>query len=924
MYIIRCFAVLLLLYLPGCALAQYESSIWFDRFAGFDFKTFPPQPLPVPDVSLYQSSRGSVADKNGNLLFFSDGVHCYDRRGIVMPNGKGVTVQWGSTELPCFIAAVPGSESKFYLFLNRTPRSTVAGDSDRSLRYWVIDISANGGYGDVIEKDVVIMQNARDYYELLRLPGDSKGFWIVNADLGTGFSLFTHRITDKGVAGAPVVTHVQGGVENDYLKTSPDGKYLAVRIGQTRALAIFAFNSSTGEFAPFRTIEGSIVGPNRLEIFGSPPEFSSDSRMLYVMKDSVYKDANTIYTQKTLLCYDLNSRDQDEFNGSRKVVHKYPDGLPATSSRMQLTPQRKIIVPDVSRTGYFGVIHFPNACAVEDKGFQLQGVQLPIAWYPQTPFFPAWYFYEPSDVTSQLVGKDTLVCPLTNVTLGRNAVDGYNYEWEAGVGLSDPFSANPGYLTPPNTSGANDTTRIAVSVMDKSGCRYSGSLIVATKPVDKLDVFGSNSVCPGANGVKYWTRPSDDAPDVNWTIHGGSTAVSTTDTIIVDWGGPDDAWVEVHSTNVNGCKDESGHFDVSVSPELDTPIPNGPTVLRCNEFREQYQISGTTGSQYHWEVLNGHIISGQGTSRVEVEWDKNSQTGAIWINEMVTTPMENCSGRSDALSVINPKQMGGENISFHNLSGLLESPEDLRLAYELRKADFYQNEILVQRRDDGGDWLTTGKVSSLASESVIPGQPLSQAVFQYRLIAFNTCGDSAISNTHKNILLTEQYIDPQNHINLSWNAHESWPAGLREYRVYRKLDNESGFSERAITNATNAAAGNNSNGFIHRYYVEAFSADGRYSSISNVVSREFEHALFIPNVITPNNDQKNDTWEPQPLEVYPEAEVEIFNRWGQIVFRQNPYRGGWNGEGLPTGTYFYLLKTKRGQFKGFVQVLRGQ
>lgn len=86
-------------------------------------------------------------------------------------------------------------------------------------------------------------------------------------------------------------------------------------------------------------------------------------------------------------------------------------------------------------------------------------------------------------------------------------------------------------------------------------------------------------------------------------------------------------------------------------------------------------------------------------------------------------------------------------------------------------------------------------------------------------------------------------------------------------------------------------------------------------------------ALVIPNVITPNGDGFNDRWRIDGLADYADHELYIVNRWESTVFQTQAYRQDWDGEGLPDGTYFYLLRVRPtgGQerlYRGAITLLR--
>jgi gliding motility-associated-like protein len=97
-----------------------------------------------------------------------------------------------------------------------------------------------------------------------------------------------------------------------------------------------------------------------------------------------------------------------------------------------------------------------------------------------------------------------------------------------------------------------------------------------------------------------------------------------------------------------------------------------------------------------------------------------------------------------------------------------------------------------------------------------------------------------------------------------------------------------------------------------------------YESWSNEVKVQFIHALYIPNVFTPNGDGVNDSFEIKNIRLYPENELIIYNRWGQEVYHKRGYSGDWQAQGLPNGIYYYELSNKQHTwyYKGIVQVLR--
>ena len=85
---------------------------------------------------------------------------------------------------------------------------------------------------------------------------------------------------------------------------------------------------------------------------------------------------------------------------------------------------------------------------------------------------------------------------------------------------------------------------------------------------------------------------------------------------------------------------------------------------------------------------------------------------------------------------------------------------------------------------------------------------------------------------------------------------------------------------------------------------------GRGDSVTvNVIKGD---NVFFYNTITPNGDDVNDKWYIGNITKYPNNNVKIFNRNGQLVFRETGYANSWKGESfgnpLPAATYFYIVE----------------
>ncbi len=121
--------------------------------------------------------------------------------------------------------------------------------------------------------------------------------------------------------------------------------------------------------------------------------------------------------------------------------------------------------------------------------------------------------------------------------------------------------------------------------------------------------------------------------------------------------------------------------------------------------------------------------------------------------------------------------------------------------------------------------------------------------------------------------------------------------------TYKWSDNSTG---RDITNILNGL-----------FSVTVKDMNGCTVRDSVLVEPQKEICLIIPNAISPNGDLINDEWNIGLINLYPNVEIKIFNRWGEIVWRSEmgypkPWDGRSNDSELPIDSYHYIIDLNNG------------
>lgn len=259
---------------------------YFGYGAGIDFSSG----IPVADTTgkLYSDEGcATISDTLGNLLFYTNGDSVWNKNHQVMPNGTGLKGCLSSTQA-ALIVPKPKNSLIYYVF------TTDCNENQDSigLNYSIVDMSLNGGLGDVATKNILLFKPATEHLSAVRA-NNCIDVWIMSHDL-TSNNFYAYLVTNSGVSTTPVITSIGDpnwpaqnpvfywGSAGSY-QFSPDAKKLvALRYiyGNTpnpsnyKTVELFDFDNSTGILSNY------IPLPTDTAAYGA--SFSPDNSKLYI------------------------------------------------------------------------------------------------------------------------------------------------------------------------------------------------------------------------------------------------------------------------------------------------------------------------------------------------------------------------------------------------------------------------------------------------------------------------------------------------------------------------------------------------------------------------------------------------------------------------------------------------------------------
>jgi gliding motility-associated-like protein len=292
-----------------------------------------------------------VSDAAGNLLFACDGKTIIDRNLSIVPALKGKRFNSGNDKV--LAAKVPGT-SKFYIFYSTG--NDILRNSPWTIRYAVLDLSLNGGLGDITEYDHVIASNVSQGFTLAQ-GSATEDIWLITHQNQT-VNFLAYKITSTGLSTVPVMSMASSklaGTEYIFkdLKTSHNGKMIA-GIMYRDYTDIFAEAYHYTEVFNFDANAGVLTSRvrsrrNRNYYHSSQTvEFSADDRLLYEgQMDRIYGLQPCGWGGGSVVQYNLCYTDSVDFaKYAMRVAYIFNFCNSASSwGRIQMGADKKIYMP---------------------------------------------------------------------------------------------------------------------------------------------------------------------------------------------------------------------------------------------------------------------------------------------------------------------------------------------------------------------------------------------------------------------------------------------------------------------------------------------------------------------------------------------------------------------------------------------------
>ena len=472
-------------------------------------------------------------------------------------------------------------------------------------------------------------------------------------------------------------------------------------------------------------------------------------------------------------------------------------------------------------------------------------------------------------VPQQVQGSCLDVLTISSQVLG--GAGGLTYQWQVN-GLN---AGNGSALT----VAAQDGLFITLTVTDQCGGVGSGETIVDVPSVPVIINLGSAQQAPCLEPVTFTPTVSGGVGSYfySWSVDGIFAGNGPTLTVAAEEG------LQVSLTVTDQCGNSSSdNSTVSITPTpISISMPATQAVTCLSNFNLNPQITGGTGSlDFLWTVSGQVVGTSPGlTFNTDVP---------IMINLAVSDQCGNVA--SDVINItVNPAAIS------------------LSLTPDLSICPGDNAGLSVTPSGGIGGYSYSWSTGSSNSQVVV--SPADDATFSVNVT--DACGNSASGSVDIDVLIADSPL-----------------ASVGEIELCPRVESGSlfggGVLPLSIDYPSDSLNHNGSGGFT-----------GFLEGTSTIIVEDFCNSqvtvkvtikpctILIPNIFTPNGDEKNNSFEILGLDGFPGSTLLVFNRWGQLVYESADYSNNWTARDTPDGTYYYILSRVDGEkFEGYVQITR--
>ncbi|TAE68150.1 MAG: PKD domain-containing protein [Bacteroidetes bacterium] len=863
------------------ASGQRFNNWYFPILNGVTFNTAPPSILAGSPMGFpLEFSCGTISNNIGQLLFSSNAVRVWDRNNNQMPNGFGLL---GGLNLinGVLILPVPSSSEKYYLFTAQGSPGNNNRPDTLKYSFSIIDMLLNGGLGDVLIKNTPIKSFATD--KMTAIPhANGSDIWWVCRDWTDKF--FSYKISCTGIdLNNPVVSSVGNNINLDQnllwgdIKASSDGKYIAACY--RNYFEIYRFDNSTG-------VISNPIKINGVECYGV--EFSPDSKILYVTQVlQSLPFSPSIVAQYSISSYDSTSL-QNSFHNVTQQTLQF--GTSSTTG-LQLGPNGKIY--SAWAGPIIDVINNPNVLGA-GCNFQHNVLPMPNPLSRRLPYAPAFLITSPNvQISNATVAADCRTVTFTAKTYIRGA--NLTFKWRFGDGDSTtqivPAGTDTTFTTVTHVYPTNgiDTFFASLTVTSDTVCGVgSAGKTIVLKPPKPTANFGINTQCNSTQVL--FTDSSllnfNPALSYQWSFGNGQTSTLANNPPITfaNFGSYTATLIVSSSLACVPADTLRKTFRLSTRPTANfTQNPaactNQPTI-----FTSTTPINNTDSiTQYFW-LANGNSFSTQTNPQTtQVFTTAGSQVVRHWVRTI--------NGCVSDTAFLPFTVQQAPAVSFTSTTACANQPTTFTSTSTVTQGAIAQ---LRWRLANG--FTSTGPTLTTTFTAL--------GTYPVTLLAntSNGCTDSSTQTITINPILANAGNDTTVFANTAFTLRGS--GGLNyNWQPATFLNN----ANLAMPTATLT------NSVVFTLTV----TDAQQCSDTDVVAITVLPVLIpanlgIPNVFSPNGDGVNDVWQIANLASYAPVQVQIFNRYGQVVFSssnyQNNFNGTYQGKPLPTGTYYYTLQ----------------